>query len=221
MNLASRLNRLTSTLTAKERAVALIRASKEGIQPDSAIRGTMPPEQRRELNKILNIAIAANGSLASVCLLISIQTEAIRFQLSRIALVEGAVEKLETSPSVKDAANGVAVTRGREVPLPVFLRKLAQDMRREALVELKLRWQELRTVEVVWQEISEQLDGEDPVDLENRRAAAAGRRELRGLAESLVARTGSLKLPEPRPETVDQMRRIFEVELDSLNRTED
>jgi hypothetical protein len=59
-----RLDRLYPALTAKERALLVLRAWKGDQQEDAAVRRTMPQSQARDFNHYINLMNAANGDLA-------------------------------------------------------------------------------------------------------------------------------------------------------------
>jgi hypothetical protein len=60
VSIDSRLSKLTSALSAKERAVLVLRASKEGTPEDPQIRASMPPEQTREFNRYIGLMNGVN-----------------------------------------------------------------------------------------------------------------------------------------------------------------
>ena len=58
-----RLDRLYPALTAKERALLVLRAWKADQQEDAAVRRTMPSDQARDFNHYIHLMNAANGGL--------------------------------------------------------------------------------------------------------------------------------------------------------------
>ena len=58
-----RLDRLYPALTAKERALLVLRAWKQDCEEDAAVRRTMPPDQARDFNHYINLMNGANGDL--------------------------------------------------------------------------------------------------------------------------------------------------------------
>ena len=60
MSIDGRLDKLTPALTAKERAVLILRASKEGVPQDPQIRSSMPPEQALEFNRYIGLMNGVN-----------------------------------------------------------------------------------------------------------------------------------------------------------------
>ena len=60
MSIDARLNKLVPALTARERAVLLLRSLHEKTPEDPAWRSTMPPSQARELNRYIGLINACN-----------------------------------------------------------------------------------------------------------------------------------------------------------------
>jgi hypothetical protein len=60
MSIDGRLDRLTPALTAKERAILILRASKEGTPEDPELRTRMPAEQAREFNHYIGLMNGVN-----------------------------------------------------------------------------------------------------------------------------------------------------------------
>jgi len=58
-----RLDRLYPALTAKERALLVLRAWKADQQEDAAVRRTMPPDQGLEFNRYIHLMNFANDYL--------------------------------------------------------------------------------------------------------------------------------------------------------------
>ena len=63
MSIDGRLDKLSPALTAKERAVLILRASKEGVPQDPQIRSSMPPEQALEFNRYIGLMNGVNAFL--------------------------------------------------------------------------------------------------------------------------------------------------------------
>jgi hypothetical protein len=63
MSGTGRLDKLYPALTAKERALLVLRAWKGDQQEDAAVRRTMPQSQARDFNHYINLMNAANGDL--------------------------------------------------------------------------------------------------------------------------------------------------------------
>lgn len=58
-----RLNKLYPALTARERAILVLQAMKEGREENPRVRSTMPSFQIREFNRYIGLMNAANFTL--------------------------------------------------------------------------------------------------------------------------------------------------------------
>jgi hypothetical protein len=63
VSLDARLDKLTPALTAKERAILVLRAWKERTSEDPQVRSTMPPEQALEFNRYIALMNGVNAFL--------------------------------------------------------------------------------------------------------------------------------------------------------------
>ena len=69
------------------------------------------------------------------------------------------------------------------------------------------RWRELRTAEVVLDEVAAEFDGEDPLHPHVRDALDEARQELEELVEKVQSRVGAFSLPEPDEEELATLRK--------------
>lgn len=69
------------------------------------------------------------------------------------------------------------------------------------------RWRELRTAEVVLEEVAAEFDGEDPLHPRVRDALDEARQELEELVEKVQRRVGAFSLPEPDEEELATLRK--------------
>jgi hypothetical protein len=60
VSIDGRLDKLTPALTAKERAILILRACKEGVPEDPLIRSQMPPGQALEFNRYIGLMNGVN-----------------------------------------------------------------------------------------------------------------------------------------------------------------
>jgi hypothetical protein len=63
MSIDGRLDKLAPALTAKERAILVLRAWKEGVPEDPQVRSKMPPEQALEFNRYIALMNGVNAFL--------------------------------------------------------------------------------------------------------------------------------------------------------------
>ena len=94
--------------------------------------------------------------------------------------------------------------------VPEFLRGLHEELRASLFSEAKLRWQELRALETVWEEIAADFDGEDPVHPDLRTHLDETKRRLRALIQELAPAKRTKKLPEPTEVLLAQYRGLVD-----------
>ena len=356
MSIDGRLDKLTPALTAKERAILVLRASKEGVPEDPQVRSKMPAEQALEFNHYIGLMNGVNTFLTfytgildqSLALLdaryawlltlhlwalsvsdlagyITLYTKEPVTRSQHEQQLKAAREKMvpaselaemlaeehegwadsdleppkgDGEPQVTDAAwqrvlgekerelarlveEGVLVgTRkrrrlyvntgsfydwlGKPVPLfpdwgwefEVFPDKQADEVRRlrearrhaqeeyqraplslvldlpgrkarrrqtgshrgEEIAEavgarlregIRLRWQELRSIEVVLEEVAGEFDGEAPTRPWEREALDDGKKRLEELHRAAQAYVGPFKLPGPDEKEMEQVREVI------------
>src|SRR5690606_10148530 len=94
-----------------------------------------------------------------------------------------------------------------------FLRSLAKEVREAFVAALALRWQELRAVELLWQELSEKFGGADPVDPQFRDKAKTASARLQALAREFNATS---RLMDPPEAVAAEARRAVDEAFDRL-----
>ena len=80
MSLDARVDRLTSGLSARERAWMVIQAVWDDRKPDPSILATMPPEQGREYNRLLGVARGLQMVLLPHALVLQGEVEALELR---------------------------------------------------------------------------------------------------------------------------------------------
>src|SRR5712691_9130105 len=88
-------DRLTPVLSAKERAVLVLRAQSQGVDPDPEILRTMPPEQRHEYDRYVGLDYVTNFELNALGFAIRRTVEVLKHELEQLALLESAASSLE------------------------------------------------------------------------------------------------------------------------------
>jgi hypothetical protein len=76
------------------------------------------------------------------------------------------------------------------------------------------RWREMRTAEVVLEEVAAEFDDEDPLHPQVRDALDEARRQLEDLVEHVQRRVGVFDLPEPDEEELATLRRAAKLAAD-------
>jgi hypothetical protein len=195
MALDSRITKLLPALSVHERAVLCLRAQNAGEETTELTR-SMPQEQRHQFNRYMGLAFVAGCQFGSLVHVIASQIDDLRFDIERFSLLEQAATMLEEDYPDDIAREPVRpwsqVQRSkRRVSVPTFLRSLGESVREDAFDELFLRWQELRAVEVVTDEIAASFDGEDPLHPEVRQ-------KLQTCVESVHETNALLSRGKPR-----------------------
>ncbi|OAI40636.1 hypothetical protein AYO38_05640 [bacterium SCGC AG-212-C10] len=192
----ARLARLSPTLTAKERALIVLRDHKEGRPVDHSIYLAMPRNQATEFNRLLSLLRVANGALASLIVLLESRTETLETRLGWMVALR--------SLSLNMSDNIRATERDAEQ----FELRLAERFKRD----FTLTWSEALAVRALLNGMSDELNGEDPLDPEFRD-------ELDGLIESLTKLASNaalfgweIDLPEPSEECMQGVERLVEAE---------
>jgi hypothetical protein len=71
---------------------------------------------------------------------------------------------------------------------------------------IQLRWRELRSIELVLEELAREFDGEEPTRPWEREALDDGKMRLEELHRAAQAYVGPFKLPRHDKEEMEQMR---------------
>jgi hypothetical protein len=71
---------------------------------------------------------------------------------------------------------------------------------------IELRWRELRSIELVLEEVAAEFDGEDPTRPWEREALDDGRKRLEELHRAAQKYVGPFKLPGPDKVEIEQVR---------------
>ncbi|HLF79731.1 MAG TPA: hypothetical protein VJB57_19795 [Dehalococcoidia bacterium] len=219
--LSSRLTRLTPVLTAKERAILALRAHNTGVDLDPDVRGKMPREQVREYNRYAGLAYIACSELGALCLVIASHVDCLDNQCRQFEMLEeaGGIIAKELGEEV-DKRRVRGWRKKASVTVPHFLAGVAEDLRREVHQGLALRWQEIRAVEVVWDEIALEFDGEDAAASELRAKAEEVKTALLDLNRR-ISGTRARPLPEADDAAMTRMRELVDQAFKVLGLLED
>jgi len=210
--LTARLDKLAPALTAKERAILMLRRHTAGLEPDPELLRSMPKEQAREYDRYAGLAYVANAHLGSLLRVIHMQVDSLEFHRDQLANLDEAAGRLESELPDEVQANPVRGWRKREkVSVPEFLRGLALEMRTNLQEALVLRWQELRALEIVWNEIAAEFDGEDTLHPELRREANDTGAKIKALAGKKAK-----SLPGPEDPMVTDTRELVDQAFEAL-----
>jgi hypothetical protein len=111
-------------------------------------------------------------------------------------------EALAETPDIEEVRRWEKSSR---VTLPLFLRGLEWDIRAGGLQRLLLLWQEMRALELVWEEIAGDCDGEDLRHRDVVAEATALRSRLLELIQDASPKRAK-KPPEPNEEALTGVR---------------
>ena len=205
MRLAARLDRVLPALTVRERVSLTLRAQAAGDEPDPQLSRLSSLEERKEYDRYVALIIAANVELGTLVQALAIALWEIASRLDDADLLrEAAALSAEQEGSVmpdKPVRNWRSIN---PISTPFFLCGVAEDIQSQLRDQLKLRWQEVRALEILWTEIAAEFGGADPRHPELKAKADELSADARELATRLFARPR--KAPEPTDEVLAGMR---------------
>ena len=221
MSIDARLRKLTTVLSAKERAVLVLRSLKDKTPEDPAWRATMPPEQTPEFNRLIGLVNACNIYLPLYITMVEQQTEQLYLKFawldSIIALGQQAWLLAKLVPASKRKRAEKVLSEKwplAELPWdpnddPSSWLNIADQMETAARAMLVSLWQQLRSIDVVLHEVAQEFDGEDPLRPVMRGIVEETRRQLTALHAVFTAME-PLELKEPDEESLELARTYFE-----------
>ena len=225
-----RLDRLYPALSAKERAILILRAWKAGDDPEPQIRSTIPNNQVFAYDRLIALMRRASGDLTNVILVVVQLVEQLSLRWCWLASLHVAALNAEDVASVALAAvrgkERIALRRALRPRMARFAMSLCGDPRWGQADEVQRmsgdviaagliaamreiwpqRWQELRAVEIVLDEVAQEFDGEDPLDPEVRILLDTCRADLLDLKERIEPYTGKVKVDDPEEELLNRLR---------------
>jgi hypothetical protein len=215
---SSRTSKLYSALSAKERALLVLRAWKEGREEDDETRRTMPDSQVSEFNRYIELMNAVNNylgrwlvvlrayveQLGLVSLLLTIAT---MWGDDVLTLSDSLPTKIKEKSYIKNVIDRAPFTGGegeQEPPLRPAFDALLLRLERQ----IPEYWRELRCAEILLDQAASEF-GEDAALPEVREIVVWLLQELIGLRDKLKQRR--LREPtftEPEEEDQERVRRI-------------
>jgi len=221
VSLDARISKLLPALSARERAILVLKAENAGQELDD-LRRPVPAEQRREYNTHMALLFVGRWQLDVFAQVLVSQVESIAFDLERMELLDRAAAMLEEDHPEYVAVERVRPwrkqTRGGTVTVPLFLRSLAEEVREDAFKEVCVRWQELKAMEIVAEEIAQHFDGEEPLPAETRTRLESCKETLTRLNAGLFNKPR--RLPEPTPQLLEEVRGLVDRGLAALGLVE-
>ena len=212
MSIDARLNKVMPALTARERAILVLRSWKEKTPEDPLWRLTLPQNQATEFSRLIDLMNAVNQKIGYLITVLLKETEKLELRLAwlycmstwelNLAEIDFAVSLLVREPiRESDYAEHVARSAAEYVPVRALAERLAEEQR---------AWTDDDLEEVPWcgepvikDEAWQRLVVEAEAEL--RRAAAAGELKSKGRGNTLRVRRGSVdawlgKEPQTYPE---------------------
>jgi hypothetical protein len=220
VSLDGRLNRLTPGLSAKERAILILRSTRQGTPEDPQIRLSMPREQSAEFNRLIVLMNACNIYLPLYITVVEHRAEQLCIRLAWIhsltALGMQAFRLAELLPVSKRPRAEEVIDRWPLLELPwdpeerdLSWLNIAEQMTKGLRAQLVYLWEELRSIESVLDEVAQEFDGEDPLRPIMRDVLDTTRKKLTDLHAAL-SESEPLELKEPDEEEMELARAYFE-----------
>lgn len=224
-----RLDRLLPALSAKERALLALRQWKEGKEPDRQVVNSVPLAQASEYNRYIGMVRAAGGDLSHYIAIVHglIGQLDLRYAwLMTLLLWSHNVEALK--PHLRDCRSAAMRRALSHAPLGLFevpgtepgdAQERSMDGLGRLLIDTIVervngRWQELRAVDIVLDELSEELGDEDLLHAEVRELWADGKQTLEELVEGMAHLGVEIARDEPPAELLGRLREIARHEIE-------
>ena len=183
--LDSRLNRLIPTLTATERAVLVLRALKEKREEDPSWRATMPPDQTRVFSNLIGLMNACNIQVAAAILVLELKVDAVWTKALWAACMSVLAEGRRPRKRLR------------------VVDALPAQLYKAIALESAAAWRELRALEILIDELTEEFGGEQPLRPVDEQSLLNSKERILALGEGSGV---DLDLPEPTEEDVEHLR---------------
>ena len=237
----ARLRALYGGLSAKERALLVLRAVKEDGDADPAIRWTTPSRQQWQYHQLIGLISALNCELASAIFILNEQADkvSLRFSwlqslqlwsrettvLGKLLLQQGkalppAVRR-DVRKLVKRAPSFERVPFDLDVPISdtpepgtayhELPRAVAWGLR-DTLLQ---HWRELGAIDVVVDEARGTFDGEDPLHPDVRQLLDATKATLLDVHAGFEPYVGGIMLPAPTEDEMAVVRKLIEKAIEN------
>jgi hypothetical protein len=229
MTSSTRLTKLYSALSAKERALLILGARKRDEASDPWVRMTVPANQIDAFNRYIGILRATTGDLSHYIAIVHTQVEQLELRyLCLCTLVLWAFSAADLTPHLAKPQSAAArelidetplrlavdpksLRHGEEAPSSERLAALLSDTLRDGTV---VRARELAAVELVLGELAGELDGEDLLHPHIRSLLDAGKAKLQELREEMEPFGVVVEPQEPPDFLVEQLREIARREIE-------
>jgi hypothetical protein len=208
-----RLEKAARGLNGKERVVLLLKARNAGREPEFDPHRDFPNDSERRLyDRYVGVVYIANSELGMLLEVIKRQAEWLAEGRQTFEILRDAAEELATQEGQPLDWRRLPKPGRRRVSVPVYVAQVSEHVREAAAEAVTFRWQELRALERVWDEMGADFDGEDPVNPVLREDAASARKTL----EDLACRYAIKRLPEPAQDFIDRTWELVDRAYDAL-----
>jgi hypothetical protein len=233
----SRLSKVSNVLTARERALLVLRSWKAGEDEDPAWRWRMPESQVHAFNRLIALMNGVNVHLKPLLVVLNLELEKLKLREGWLMTLNlwnhqalAVEDYIEYGTKKRDGHVLLLQDTLRHAPLlpAVYVNEEFQelvakeraereptlldgvvDKHKEILREGVLEQaQYLRAVDLAVAEVAEEFEGEDPALPGVRALIDRAEEELTELVKCAEAYVGPLPLEEPDEELVEQLRRL-------------
>lgn len=208
--LKTRLEHLGPALSAKQRFLLVVRATRAGTPVGPDPRHTMPPEQVTEFNRYCHLLWVADAFLGWLVRVNDGDLDVLEGELDLVTWLLGA----DGEQAKTGSAGAFRPRQGDAKPRWRTVRDFALERRSSLVDKVVQRWQELRAIEMVWDEIARTFDGEDAVSPDRRQSMTSLQARLQRLAAALPK--GKRLLTGPDEAQVEQIRAEVRAVYDQL-----
>jgi hypothetical protein len=213
MTMQARLQKATQGLSPLQRIVLILRAQREGREPDPGLYRDGDRQQGKAFNRYVALLYVINRELGALCYTASGFSQFLDSSADQIRLLEQAAGQLEQAYGLDRAKRPRDWRTAGEIQVPEFLRSVGLELRRELLQAVAQRWSEVGAVDQVRAELAEEFAGEEPVTPELRAMAAETKERLLALAKEFG---GKRLLGEPTEEALAEARRVVDDAFEKL-----
>ena len=234
-----RLDRLYPALTAKERALLVLKHYKEGTEAPPAIRSSLSAYQRQEYNRLIGLMNAVNVELAFALRVVQSNVrqldlkylglmslmlacdEIYEFGQTMLGQAQDAKFKRQIRKQLAQAPGQIRVPVDLTLPHERLPGEHWMDSSVRALVVgitrgLELHWCELRSMEIAVAEVAEEFDGEDPLHADTRAMLDAAKATCVEVHDAIKLYVEPFELPEPSDDDVALVRKLIAKAADGL-----
>jgi hypothetical protein len=213
MPLGTRLQRVTQALSPLQRITLMLEALRDGREVDPELQRISDPHQAKAFRRYIALLYTSNSALGPRCDAVAIVAGDLDVAANQVRLLEQAAGVLEQDHGLKRPRRVRDWHQSDRIEVNEFLRSLAAELRNDLVEVLALRWQELRAVELLWDELTDEFGGADPVDPQFREKVVDAAARMKALAKEMNA---TRRLVEPGEAVVAEARRAVDDAFDRM-----